>query len=82
MILIQIIGILALAIVVALAVYLVVLRPRSHRWGATNTELRRSLPGDDLVPTVKVGYTQAITINAPPQEVWPWLVQIGYQRGG
>ncbi len=82
MILIQIFGILVLAIVVALTVYLVVLRPRSHRWGATKAELRRSMPGDDLVPTVKIGYTQAITINAPPEEVWPWLVQIGYQRAG
>jgi hypothetical protein len=82
MVFIQILGILVLTIVVVLAAYLVVLRPRSHRWGATDAELQRSLPGDDLVPTVKVGYTQAITINAPPEEVWPWLVQIGYQRGG
>jgi len=78
----QVLGIMALAFVVVLAAYLVVLRPRSHRWGATKAELRRSLPGDGLVHTVKVGYTQAITINAPPEEVWPWLVQIGYQRGG
>jgi hypothetical protein len=78
----RILGLLVLAIVIVLAAYLVVLRPRSHRWGATNAELGRSLPGDDLVPNVKVGYTQAITINAPPEEVWPWLVQIGYGRGG
>lgn len=82
MMLMRILGFLVLVIVVVLAAYLVVLRPRSHRWGATNAEVGRSLPGDDLVPTVKVGYTQAITINAPPEEVWPWLVQIGYQRGG
>ena len=82
MVFMRILGLLVLAIVIVLAAYLVVLRPRSHRWGATNAELRRSLPGDDLVPTVKVGYTQAITINVPPEEVWPWLVQIGYQRGG
>jgi hypothetical protein len=82
MIFIQILGILVLVIAVVLAAYLVVLRPRSHRWGVTNAELRRSLPGDDLVPIVKVGYAQAITIKAPPEEVWPWLVQIGYQRGG
>jgi len=78
----RILGLLVLAIVIVLAAYLVVLRPRSHRWGATNAELGRSLPGDDLVPNVKVGYTQAITINAPPEQVWPWLVQIGYGRGG
>jgi hypothetical protein len=82
MILVWILGILVLAIVIILAAYLLVLRPRSHRWGATDAEVGRSLPGDDLVPTVTVEYTQAITINAPPQEVWPWLVQIGYGRGG
>lgn len=82
MIIIRILGILVLAIAIVLAIYLVVFRPRSHRWGTTEAELRGSLPGDDLVPNVKVGYTQAITINAPPEEVWPWLVQIGYQRGG
>lgn len=82
MIFIQILGILVLTIVVVLAIYLVVLRPRSQCWGATKAEVGRSLPGDNLAPIVKVGYTQAITMNAPPEEVWPWLVQIGYQRGG
>ena len=82
MVFMRILGFLVLAIVIVLAAYLVVLRPRSHRWGATNAELGRSLPADDLVPDVKLGYTQAITIDAPPEEVWPWLVQIGYQRGG
>lgn len=48
----------------------------------TNAEVRRSLPGDDLVPDPKCGYTQAITIKAPVSEVWPWLVQIGYKRAG
>jgi hypothetical protein len=57
-------------------------RPRSHRWGTTNAKVQRPLPGDDLVPDVKVGFTQAIPIDVPPEEVWPWVVQIGYQRGG
>jgi hypothetical protein len=82
MILVQILGILVLLIVIVLAAYLAVLRPRSHRWGATDDEVRGSLPGDDLVPTVKVDYTQAITIDAPAEQVWPWLVQIGYGRAG
>ena len=50
--------------------------------GATRDEARRSLPGDDLVPGPKSGYTQAITIRAPKSDVWPWLVQIGYKRAG
>lgn len=82
MVFLEIFGILVLAIVVVLALYALVLRTRSHRWGATDTELHRSLPGDDLVLSVKVGYTQAITIGFPPEKVWPWIVQIEYQRGG
>jgi len=46
------------------------------------SKLERSLPGDDLVPSPKSGYTQAITIGAPKSAVWPWLVQIGYKRAG
>jgi hypothetical protein len=40
------------------------------------------LPGDDLVPTALVQSTHAVTIDAPPQRVWPWLVQIGQGRAG
>src|SRR5262249_19417072 len=40
------------------------------------------MPGDELVPKPKITSTRAITINAPPHEVWPWLVQIGQGRGG
>ena len=82
MMILEIAGILVAAMVIVLVVYLAVLRPRSHRWGATDAEVRGSLPGDELVPTPKVEYTQAITINAPPEEVWPWLAQIGYGRAG
>jgi hypothetical protein len=62
--------------------YLVIFRPWQLRRGATDAEVRRSLPGDDLVPDPKCGYTQAVTIKAPACEVWPWLVQIGYKRAG
>lgn len=51
-------------------------------WGATDAEIRRALPGDDLVPTPRVETTRAITIQAPAAQVWPWLVQIGYHRAG
>ena len=59
-----------------------VIRLWQLRRGATDAEVRRSSPGDDLVPDPKCGYTQAITIKAPVSEVWPWLVQIGYKRAG
>lgn len=80
--LLWILGILAAALAIVAALYLVLLRPWSHRWGATEAEVRKSLPGDDLVPSPKDVYTQAITIDAPPAEVWPWLIQIGYKRAG
>jgi len=59
-----------------------VIRLWQLRRETTAAEVRRSLPGDDLVPDPKCGFTQAITIKAPVSEVWPWLVQIGYKRAG
>ena len=58
------------------------LRPWRTKWGATDAEVHRSLPGDDLVPHPKWGWTHAITIRASAAEVWPWLVQMGQGRGG
>ncbi len=52
------------------------------RWGATEEEIRRPMPGDELVPRVHLETTRAVTIEAPPESVFPWLVQMGYQRGG
>ena len=71
-----------IAVGVAGFVYALVIRPWHLRRGATDAEVRRSLPGDDLVPDPKCGYTHAITIKASVSEVWPWLVQIGYKRAG
>ena len=58
--------------------------PRHARlaWKATDAERKMALPGDDLVPGAPVQTTHAVTINAPPQQVWPWLVQIGQGRAG
>jgi hypothetical protein len=57
-------------------------RRRYNRWGATDSEVESPMPGDDLVDRPMLGYTRAITIDAPPEQVWPWLVQIGQGRGG
>lgn len=62
--------------------YLMSVRPRLARWGATDEEVSKPLPGDDLDPGSRVISTRAITINASREEVWPWLVQIGHDRGG
>lgn len=66
----------------AIAAALPVLRDQSLRWGATDEELWKALPGDGLVPLPQLVSTRAITIDAPPEAVWPWIVQIGQGRGG
>ena len=54
-----------------------------HRtWGATATEVAATMPGDDLLPQAQYRCTRAIDIDAPPRDVWPWLVQVGYRRAG
>ncbi|GAA1654628.1 SRPBCC family protein [Georgenia ruanii] len=59
------------------------LRRRRHRtWGATAAEVTATMPGDDLLPRAHYRSTRAITIAAPPEEVWPWLVQVGCGRAG
>jgi hypothetical protein len=58
------------------------LRPRLLRWGATDEELERPFPGADLIPGGSCEGAMAITINAPPSMLWPWLVQMGTDRGG
>lgn len=50
--------------------------------GATPSEIAAALPRDELLPRTQFRCTRAITIDAPPGEVWPWLVQVGYPRGG
>lgn len=66
----------------ALAAYTFLIRPWHLRWGATEAELQEPLPGDDVVPDPKHEATHAVTINAPVAAVWPWLVQIGQNKGG
>jgi hypothetical protein len=73
----------ALAAVGALAGgYALCVRPRLRRSGATEAEVRQPYPGADLVPGGKRGATMAVTIDAPPSAVWPWLVQMGCDRAG
>jgi hypothetical protein len=52
------------------------------RWGATDVEAAEPLPGDDRTPNPRVQSTRAVTIDAPPERVWPWLMQMGIGRGG
>ena len=53
-----------------------------RRWGATEDEVHASLPGDDAIPHPVLETTHAVTIQAPPSAVWPWLAQAGYRGAG
>ena len=64
----------------ATAVYL--LRRYGMHSGATWTEYRQALPGDDVILRPNLEITNAISIDAPAETIWPWLVQMGYYRGG
>ncbi len=62
--------------------YDTLVRPRILDWGATPAERRAALPGDEVPGPVTAHHTRAVTIDAPPEAVWPWLVQIGDRRAG
>lgn len=53
-----------------------------QRWGATPLEIAAPMPGDDVIAETQYQATRAITIDAPPEDVWPWLVQVGCLRAG
>jgi len=58
------------------------LYPWFLNWGATRAEQAAALPGDELLTNACCRFTRAITIDAPPSQVWPWIVQIGQERAG
>ena len=73
----DVVAVLALAYLAAV----VLLRPWYLRWGATGGEIRGALAGDPSPPPLYTS-TRAVTIRAPADAVWPWLAQIGQDRGG
>jgi len=74
--------ILAVPIIPAL-IYHLGLRSWCMHWGATGAEVAATLPGDELLPAYAgPGITHAITVKAPPEKIWPWLMQIGQDRSG
>jgi hypothetical protein len=66
----------------AAASYALAVRPWWRSWGVDPADAALGLPGDDLVPDATVTETRGLEIGAPPDAVWPWLVQMGYNRGG
>ncbi len=70
------------ALGVATLDYILFGRSRQLRWGATDEEVAAALPGDDLVPDADLIATRRITIQRRPEDVWPWIAQLGQGRGG
>lgn len=64
-------------IVAGVVIYVRWFRPWQLRWGATDEDVRREMPGDDVVDGVHFNATRAVTVNAPPEVIYPWIVQMG-----
>jgi hypothetical protein len=58
------------------------MRSTRNRWGLSETAASRSYPGDELISDARWSWTHGIEIDAPPERVWPWIAQIGADRGG
>jgi hypothetical protein len=80
-ILIQTFAVVAL-FALTITAYLLLARPYQLRWGATQEEINKPMPGDELDTHPTFLSTRAITIEGTPHEIWPWLVQMGYNRAG
>ena len=71
-----------LFITVLLFAYVFAVRPWHTAWGATHVDRVVRLPGDELSPRAYHTITHAVNIDAPPEAVWPWIMQIGQDRSG
>jgi hypothetical protein len=74
-------AVVGLAVALYAAVWLLY-RPWALSWGSTDEEISRSMPGDEVILKPTFNATRAVTIDATPKEVWPWIIQIGYRRAG
>ena len=71
-----------LVILTFAVVYWLPIRRWMSRWGTTPSDRARVMAGDKLLADPTYSGTMAVVVNALPEDIWPWLVQIGYQRGG
>jgi hypothetical protein len=69
-------------IATAIVVYAVMVYPWISRWGATALETADRYPGDELVAEPRFRTTRAVSVKAAAEKIWPWLVQLGVDRGG
>ena len=71
-----------LVISILVALYWFAVRRWFGRWGATPADLTRVMAGDAMIVNPTQSATHAVTVDARTDDIWPWLVQMGYQRGG
>lgn len=77
----QALGTICAAVLALLGLYAFAVRPRLIRWGATDDEVHHPYPGAQVIPgSRRSTTTMAVTIDARPSRVWPWLVQMGVDR--
>ena len=70
------------SLVLLAALMIAELLPWMDRWGATEEELPASFAGDELVPSPRLFYTRAVSVDAAPEEIYPWIVQLGADKAG
>jgi hypothetical protein len=56
--------------------------PWNLTWGATEEEVTRGMVGDDIVKSPSFIATRAVEVYASPEDIWPWIIQMGYGRAG
>lgn len=71
-----------IALAIPLITYFFVYRPIQMNWGAGKNEITRTMPGDEIVSRPQFSGTRAVTIHASPEQIFPWMVQLGIRRGG
>ena len=72
----------SISLIALVFLYLVFFRPWQLRWGATDAEVKRAMPGDEIVDKPSFNATRAVTIHASAQNIYPWIVQMGVTRAG
>ena len=77
----KIAGVLA-GLVILPALVIIATLPWMDRWGAMENEFPASFLGDELVPSPRLFYTRGVSIRAAPEEVFPWIAQLGADKGG
>jgi len=71
-----------MTILILITLYFTCIREWQMTWGSTTKEINRYMTGDELFEDPSFNATRTVEIKAPPEKVWPWLVQMGYKRAG